>query len=66
MNDDKKDTDAEYESVDSLNEILDKDGNPLDAIEQDQSTESEEDSKEELREGIIGDDDNSQDAILDA
>ena len=52
---------AEYVPVDELNEILDKDGEPLDAIEQNQSEESfegDESGQKQLRDAI--EDDNDQ------
>jgi hypothetical protein len=54
-------TNAEYSS--ELNDLVDKEGQPLDAIEQDQvsSDESEDDAKRQLREINEGDD-NDKDA----
>jgi len=62
----KKDkvTNEEYVPISELDEILDKDGNPLDAIEQNQSEESYEDddgSGSELAQGIKGDQENKND-----
>ncbi|MEO5646255.1 MAG: hypothetical protein ABIO57_04125 [Candidatus Paceibacterota bacterium] len=46
----------------------DENGNPIDAIEKNQTEEelTDADSKKQLEDGIIGDDDNQQDTILDA
>jgi hypothetical protein len=59
--DDEIHTNAEYEPVESLDEILDKDGEPLDPIEQNQSEESyenDEGSRGQLERAITGDDEN--------
>ncbi len=61
MNNDEINTNTEYISEDELNQIEGKDGEAIDLIEQVQ----EEDAKNALKAGIIGDDDNQQDEILD-
>ncbi len=61
MNNDEINTNTEYISEDELNQIVGKDGEAIDLIEQVQ----EEDAKNALKAGIIGDDDNQQDEILD-
>ena len=59
-------TNAEYEDIETLDDIESKDGEPLDPIEKDQVTPEEEegDAKRHLREINEGDDDD-QDSILD-
>ena len=64
--DDEINTNAEYEEVSTLNEILGKDGEVLDPIEQNQdpleTVEGNESAREELEKAIIGEE-NDQDDI---
>ncbi len=68
MTDDKKDTNEEYEPIESLNEIVGKDGEKLDPIEQNQDTvevTEENSSNREALEKLIADDGTDQENILD-
>ena len=62
--DDEINTNAEYEPIEELDDIVDKDGEPIDAIEKNQDEENyenEDGSKGQLRRAIEGDDENMND-----
>lgn len=64
IHDDEINTNAEYEPIERLNEPEDKDGEPLDPIELNQTEESYEDddgSGGQLRRAIEGDQENKND-----
>ncbi len=61
-NDDEINTNAEYVPVEELDDIVDKDGEPIDAVEKNRDEENyEEGSKGQLRRAIEGDEENLND-----
>jgi hypothetical protein len=65
--DDEITTNAEYVDQSELDNLEDKEGNPIDAVEQNQNEEdlTDEGAKKALQDAIAGNDDNAQDSPLD-